>query len=87
MKLFEGVEGELTVIQVIHSEFDVETVKLIVTWRTGLEKGVHMLALLVIFFVYMRKIMFSLKGMKHYIIFVGCYNGINLVLAMLFSHS
>jgi len=30
-----GVEGELTVIQVVHSEFDVGTVKLIVTWRTG----------------------------------------------------
>lgn len=50
MKLLVGADGELTVIQVIRTEFDVETVKLIVTWRTGLEKGAHMLTLLVIFF-------------------------------------
>lgn len=31
--------------------------------------------------------MFSVKGMKCYTIFVGCNNGINLVLAMLFSCS
>lgn len=31
--------------------------------------------------------MFSVKGMKHYTIFVDCDNVINLVLAVLFSHS
>lgn len=38
-------------------------------------------------YFYMRKIMFSVKGIKHYTIFVGCGNIINLVLAVLFSHS
>lgn len=80
MKLLVEVKGELIIIQIIHNEFDVETNR-----RTGLKKVAF--TLLVNCFFYMRKIMFSVKGMKHYTFFVGCDNVINLVLAVLFSHS
>lgn len=49
MKLLVRAEGELTVIRIVHSEFDVKTVTLILTWRAGLEKGARVLTLLVIF--------------------------------------
>lgn len=52
VKSLVRAEGELTVIWIIHSEFDVKTVTLIVTWRAGLEKGAHVLILLVIFFLF-----------------------------------
>lgn len=43
MKSLVGAEEELIVIQVIHSEFDVEAMQLIVIWRIGLERGAHIL--------------------------------------------
>lgn len=80
MKLLVEVKGELIIIQVIHNEFDVETNR-----RTGLKKGSFYSACKLFFC--MRKITFSVKGMKHCTFFVGCDNVINLVLAVLFSHS